>query len=170
MATRTKAKGKAKRKKRPVPKAAPRRKTAVARKTKTARKKAAKKKPQRALPKQTRPTAKAALKPGPVTAPPPRPAVARPTPSPQAAPPEERIGFVTHYYGHQSVAILRLESGTLRVGDMIHIRGHTTDFSQKVESLEVNHAAVTEVGPSDDFGLKVVEHVREHDIVFKVRS
>jgi len=52
----------------------------------------------------------------------------------------------------------------------IHIRGHTTDFSQKVQSLEVNHTPVTEVGPNDDFGLKVVEHVREHGVVFKVRS
>lgn len=58
----------------------------------------------------------------------------------------------------------------LHVGDAIHIRGHTTDFGQKVKSLEVNHAPVTEVGPNDDFGLKVVEHVREHDIMFKVRS
>jgi putative protease len=57
----------------------------------------------------------------------------------------------------------------LHVGDVIHIRGHSTDFSQKVESLEVNHTAVTEVGPNDDFGLKVVEHVREHDVVYKVR-
>jgi hypothetical protein len=40
------------------------------------------------------------------------------------------------------------------VGDMIHIRGHTTDFSQKVESLEVNHAPLTEVGPNTDFGLE----------------
>jgi hypothetical protein len=46
----------------------------------------------------------------------------------------------------------------LRVGDVIHIRGHTTDFSQKVESLEVNHAPATEVGPNADFGLKVVQH------------
>src|SRR5215472_13073287 len=87
----------------------------------------------------------------------------------QPAPPGERIGVVTHYYSHLSVATLRLDSGTLRVGDVIHIRGHTTDFTQKVESLEVNHAPVTEVGPNDDFGLKVVEHVREHDVVYKVR-
>ena len=42
---------------------------------------------------------------------------------------------------------------------MIHIRGHTTDFRQKVESLEVNNAPATEVGPNenDDFGLKVIE-------------
>jgi len=75
---------------------------------------------------------------------------------------------VTHYYNHLSVAILRLESGALRVGDMIHIRGHTTDFSQRVESLEMDHAPATEVGPNDDFGLKVEEHVREHDVVYKL--
>ena len=56
------------------------------------------------------------------------------------------------------------------VGDVIHIRGKTTDFSQTVESLEVNHAPVTDVGPNEEFGLKVVEHAREHDVVFKVRS
>lgn len=74
-------------------------------------------------------------------------------------------------HSHLSVVALQLEPGTtLRVGDVIHIRGHTTDFTQKVEALEVNHAPVTEVGPNDDFGLKVVEHAREHVIVYKVRS
>jgi len=67
-------------------------------------------------------------------------------------------------------ATLRLEPGTaLRVGDVIHIRGQTTDFTQRVESLEVDHKPVLEVGPNDDFGLKVSEHAREHDVVFKVR-
>jgi hypothetical protein len=74
-------------------------------------------------------------------------------------------------YSHQSVATMRLEPGTtLHVGDVIHIHGHTTDFTQKVESLEVDHAPITEVGPNDDFGLKVIEHARERDVVFKVRS
>ena len=158
MPTRKKAKGKtrAKRKKPPVTRATTRRKTA-------ARKKPAKKAlVRRSSPKKATPTANAAVKP--------RPA-ARPMPSlpAQPAPPGERIGVVTHYYSHLSVAILRLESGTLRVGDVIHIRGHTTDLSQRVESLEVNHAPATEVGPNDDFGLKVVGHVREHDVVYKVR-
>jgi Elongation factor Tu domain 2 len=165
MATRTKSKGKTKRKKKAVTKTAPRKKTAAAKKTKTIRKKTAKKPPHRVLSKK--PTAKAAVKPQPVTAPA-KPEVARPAAQP--ALPEERIGVVTHYFGRLSVATLRLETGTLRVGDIIRIRGHTTDFSQKVESVEVNHAAVTEVAPNDDFGLKVVEHVREHDVVFKVRS
>jgi hypothetical protein len=171
MATRTSVKSKTKRKKRFVTKAAPRRKTAATRKPKTIRKKVAQKQPQRVSPKKTRQPLKAAVMPRLVTAPP-QPEAAKPTPSQaaQPVPSEERIGFVTHYYGHPSVATLRLEAGTLRVGDVIHIRGYTTDFSQKIESLEVNHVAVTEVGPNDDFGLKVVEHVREHDIVFKVSS
>ena len=59
---------------------------------------------------------------------------------------------------------------TLRVGNLIHICGHATDFRQKVESLEVDPPPTTEVGPKDDFGLKVVDHAREHDVVFKVRS
>jgi translation elongation factor EF-1alpha len=69
----------------------------------------------------------------------------------------------------EAIAFFTLESGMLRVGDAIHIRGHTTDFGQRVESLEVNHAPVTEVGPNEDFGLKVVGHAREHDVVYKVR-
>jgi putative protease len=76
---------------------------------------------------------------------------------------------VTHYYGHLSVAVVKLESGTLRVGDSIHIRGHTSDFSQRVESLQIGRAPVTEVSPHDDFGLKVIEHAREHDVVYKVK-
>jgi hypothetical protein len=170
MATRKKAKAKAKRKKAGT-KAAKRRKTAAVKKTKTIRKKPAKTAPvRRASPRKAGPAAKAAAKPAPAR-PPARPVAPRPTPSPpvQPAPPGERIGVVTHYYSHLSVAILRLESGTLCVGDMIHIRGHTTDFSQKVESLEVDHAPATEVGSNDDFGLKVVEHAREHDVVYKVR-
>ena len=84
---------------------------------------------------------------------------------------EQRIGVVTHYYGHLSVVAMQLEPGAmLRVGDVIHIHGHTTDFTQKVESLEINRAPVREVGPNDDFGLKVIEHAREHDAVLKVAS
>lgn len=150
MATRKKAKGKAKTKRKKSPK------------TKTVQKKPPKKaQVRRASPKKERPTAKAGAKTAPAS---------RSAQPAQPALLEERIGVVTHYYGHLSVAILRLESGTLRVGDMIHIRGHTTDFSQRVESLEVDHAPATEVGPNDDFGLKVDGHVREHDVVYKVRQ
>jgi hypothetical protein len=169
MATRRKAKAKAKtkRKKTKVTKAAARRKTTAAKKSAAARKRPAKKAPgKRASAKKAKPAAKVAAK---STRPRPRAAAAPAPAAPaQPAPREERIGVVTHYYNHLSVAIVRLESGRLHVGDVIHIRGHTSDFTQRVESLEVNHAATTEVGPNDDFGLKVAEHVREHDVVYKV--
>jgi hypothetical protein len=169
MATKTRAK--AKRKKTTVAKTARRRKTV--RKTRTIRKKAAKKAPRRrATRTKAKPTAKVAVKPRPVSQRA-QPEAVKPPPSRPAQPTaaEQRIGVVTHYYSHLSVVAMQLEPGTtLRVGDVIHIRGHTTDFTQKVESLEVNHAPVTEVAPNDDFGLKVVEHAREHDIVYKVRS
>jgi hypothetical protein len=173
VATRKKAKGKAKRKKTPVTKVATRKKATTIRKTKTIRKKPAKKAPlPRVSSEKARSSAKVASRPTQVS-PPAQPEAVRPTPSAQPPPAEqgERIGVVTHYYSHLAVAIIRLESGTLRVGDVIQIRGHTTDFIQKVESLEVNHAPVTEVAPNEEFGLKVVEHAREHDaVVFKVRS
>jgi type IV secretory pathway VirB10-like protein len=168
MATRKKAKGKAKarRKKMPVSKGT---RTKTIKKVRTTRKKVAKKTPLRpASRKQARP-AKPKPRPGSGRA----PKAVRPPPSRPAKPAssEQRIGVVTHYFSHLSVAVTQLEPGaTLRVGDVIHIWGHTTDFTQKVESLEVDHAPVAEVGPKDDFGLKVIEHAREHDVVFKVRS
>ncbi|HXW25925.1 MAG TPA: hypothetical protein VEK73_14370 [Xanthobacteraceae bacterium] len=173
MATRKKAKGKtkaaAKRKKAPAAKAAKRKKTAAA-KTRAIRKKPAKRAPVRTSPPKAKPAARAAA---PVPARPPARPAASPLPRPPAQPAaaEQRIGVVTHYFSHLSVAILKLEPGaSLRVGDTIHVHGHTTDFRQKVESLEIDHAPATEVGPNDDFGLKVTEHAREHDVVYKVRA
>jgi Elongation factor Tu domain 2 len=174
MATRkkgkSKSKSKGKRKKTRVTKAATRTKTRRVKKTSAVGKNPRKKAARRTSPKKAKATPKAAVKPMPAS-PSAQPVTATQMPSlpAQPAPPGVRIGIVTHYYSHLSVATLRLESGTLRVGDMIHIRGHTTDFSQTVESLEVNHAPATEVGPNDDFGLKVVQHAREHDVVYKAR-
>lgn len=100
----------------------------------------------------------------------PKPKAPKPATPPPAPLPGERIGVVTHYYSHLSVAVVKLEPGAmLRVGDNIHIKGHTSDFGQRVESLQVGHAPVQEVGPNDDFGLKVVDHAREHDVVYRVK-
>ncbi len=106
-------------------------------------------------------------------APRPRPPIATPagsTPGPVSAPPpgEEPVGVVTHYYNHLSVATVKLESGLLRVGDTVHIKGHTSDFRQRVESLELDHVHVNEVWPGQRFGLKVIDHAREHDVVYRV--
>lgn len=99
----------------------------------------------------------------------PAPKPVKPQSPPPAAPPGDRVGVITHYFGHLSVAVVKLDPGTtLRVGDNIHIKGHTSDFAQRVDSLQVGHAAVEQVGPDDDFGLKVVDHAREHDVVYRV--
>ena len=101
--------------------------------------------------------------------------VKKTAPKPAAPPapklPGERIGVVTHYYGHLAVAVVKLDPGTtLRVGDNIHIKGHTSDFGQRVDSLQIGHAPVQEVGPNDDFGMKVADHAREHDVVYRVKT
>lgn len=83
---------------------------------------------------------------------------------------EERIGIVTHYYSHLSVAIIQLETGTLREGETVHIKGHTSDFRQPVGSMEVNHVHVSLARAGESFGLKVKEHAREHDVVYRVKS
>ena len=110
----TKKKGKAKRKKTPVTKAARRKKSTTVRKPKTIRKKAATKAPlRRVSPKKARQAAKAAVKPTPVSraaqteAIRPKPSLAAPPAPPEE--PGERIGVVTHYYSHPSVATIRLE-------------------------------------------------------------
>ena len=80
--------------------------------------------------------------------------------------PQDAIGQVTHYFDHLGVAALSLKEA-LAVGDLIHIRGHTTDLVQKVGSMEVEHAPVAGAGPSDDVAIKVDDHVRDHDLIFR---
>ncbi len=157
MATRKKAKTKAKKKKKsPARKPAARKK--VARRP-AAKKTAAKKKKSKAPAKARKPAARGATR-----------KVAAPAPKPVMVVPagEERVGVVTHYFNHLSVAVLKLETGGLRVGDTIHIKGHTSDFYQRVESMEIDHVHVNEGRPGQSFGLKVKDHAREHDAVYKV--
>lgn len=80
--------------------------------------------------------------------------------------PAEAIGLVSHYFNHLSVAGISL-TAPLRVGDRIHIRGHTTDLVQAVESIEVDHRKVELVGPGDDVALKVDDHVRDGDVLYR---
>jgi putative protease len=90
-------------------------------------------------------------------------------PSAPAVPPgEQPIGRVIHYYSHLTVAVISLDKGPLQVGDVIHIKGHTTDFRQPVQSMQIEHESITKAVPGDDFGLKVIDHAREHDIVYRV--
>ncbi len=83
---------------------------------------------------------------------------------------EQKIGTVTHYFGHINVAAMKITDGELRVGDTIHIKGHTSDFTLTVDSIEKEHESIDVARPGDVVGLKVNEHAREHDEVLKVTS
>ena len=81
---------------------------------------------------------------------------------------EEKIGIVEHFFTHVSVAAIKITDGELKVGDTIHIVGATTDFKQKIDSMEIDRNPVESVKVGDDVGIKVKERVREHDVVYKV--
>jgi hypothetical protein len=151
MASKKKSKKAKKAKARPKAKKPALKKTGKAKKKVVKKKKSAARKP---APRKAKPASKAAA--------------AKPMPAPAALPGEERIGIVTHYYNHLGVAIIQLETGTLRSGETVHIKGHTSDFRQMVGSMEVNHAHVDTVQAGTSFGLRVNEHAREHDIVYSV--
>jgi putative protease len=80
---------------------------------------------------------------------------------------EERIGKVMRYFAKIGVAAIRMEA-ILSVGETIHIQGHTTDFTQQVDSIQIENQGVEKAGPGADVGIKVDDRVREHDIVYKV--
>ena len=80
--------------------------------------------------------------------------------------PEELIGEVTHYFPHVPAAVLKLDA-ELRVGDTIHIKGHTTDFVQTVDSMQVAHQKTESAGPGDDVAIQVGDKVREGDQIHK---
>jgi translation elongation factor EF-1alpha len=78
-----------------------------------------------------------------------------------------RIGEITHYYNQINVAVIYL-SGTIRIGDDIHILGRTTDYRQNVTSLQIEHQSIEEASPSQEVALKVTRRVRRGDKVFKL--
>ena len=80
---------------------------------------------------------------------------------------EQEIGKIIHYFGHISVGIIEL-SDSLKVGDTIHIKGHTSDFTQAVESMQIEHVNVSEAKEGDQVGVKVPEKVHPHDKVYRV--
>ncbi len=80
---------------------------------------------------------------------------------------EKQVGRVTHYFNKIGVAIVELEDD-LKVGDTIRFKGSTTEFEQMVDSLQIEHEQVQEAKKGQAVGLKVKEHAREHDLVYKV--
>jgi len=80
---------------------------------------------------------------------------------------EEVIGGVSDFFARPVVAGIEL-TATLKLGDKIHIKGHTTDLELTVDSMEINNVAVKEAKAGDSVGIKVSERVRRGDTVYKV--
>lgn len=81
---------------------------------------------------------------------------------------EKKIGVISHYFGKISVAGIEIEKGKLEAGDTIRIKGHTTDFTQVIKSIQIDLQTVEVAKKGDSIGIKVSERVREHDEVYKV--
>jgi translation elongation factor EF-Tu-like GTPase len=81
--------------------------------------------------------------------------------------PEEVIGKVMDFFARPVVAGIDL-TGTMNVGDRIHIVGHTTDLELTVDSMQINNAEVKEAKAGDAVGIKVTDRVRKGDTVYKV--
>jgi translation elongation factor EF-1alpha len=82
---------------------------------------------------------------------------------------EKQVGRITHFFGKIGVAAIELED-ELQVGDTIHVKGHTSDWTQTISSIQIEHDKVEKAGPGDVIGIKVEGHAREHDVVYKVTS
>jgi hypothetical protein len=82
---------------------------------------------------------------------------------------EKEIGTVTHCFGNINVIIVQL-SDAIKIGDTIHVKGHASDFTQKVDSMQIEHATVTEAHSGDAVGIKVGQKSHPKDKVFKVIS
>ena len=80
---------------------------------------------------------------------------------------EKEVGKVTHFFSKIGVGVVEL-SDALKVGDSIHIKGATTDFTQKVDSMQIEHSKIEEAKSGDKIGLKTAQPCKENDKVFKV--
>ena len=81
--------------------------------------------------------------------------------------PEEIIGTVSDFFAHPVVAGIEL-TASLKVGDKIHIKGHTTELELVIDSLQINNVDVRQAKAGDSIGIKVSERVRRGDTVYKV--
>jgi putative protease len=81
----------------------------------------------------------------------------------------QQIGTISHFFGKISVGVIEL-TDVLRVGDTIRVHGHTTDLVMTVDSMQIENEQVQEAKPGDSVGVKVPDHVRQGDGVYRVES
>jgi putative protease len=81
---------------------------------------------------------------------------------------EQLVGTVTHFFKGPSVAVVTLTDGEILVGDEVRFKGHTSDFTERITSMEVDHQKVERATAGHEIAIEVVSRVRQHDQVFKM--
>ena len=81
---------------------------------------------------------------------------------------EEEVGVVIKFFTKPGVAALKITKGSIKKGDILKYKGHTTDFNEEIKSMEIDNQPVDEARVGDTIGIKVEERVREKDVVYKV--
>lgn len=77
------------------------------------------------------------------------------------------VGEITHFFPHVNAGVIKLKK-SLSIGDSIYIKGHTSDFKEKVESMQINRVSVQSAKPGDEIGILVKQRVRIGDTVYKL--
>lgn len=78
------------------------------------------------------------------------------------------VGKVTHYFPHVRAGVILITNGTIALGDTLQIKGHTTEFKQKVNSMQINNIPIKEAKAGQEIGLLVKSRVRHSDVVYKL--
>jgi len=81
---------------------------------------------------------------------------------------EERIGSVIKFFDKTSVAAVKLDFGDLAIGDTVRVKGNSTDFTQKVETMEFDHQPVTKALRGQFTGIKLTQPAKPFDLVYKI--
>ena len=80
-----------------------------------------------------------------------------------------KLGEVTHYFPHVEAGVIKIMKGTIAEGDEIHIKGATTDFKQRVESIQIDHKPVLSAKIGAEIGLQTKDKVRAGDVVYLIK-
>ena len=81
---------------------------------------------------------------------------------------DEEVGVIIKFFAKPGVAAIKVTKGTIKRGDILKYKGHTTGFTEEVRSMEIDNQSVDEAKVGDTIGVKIEERVREKDIIYKV--
>lgn len=87
----------------------------------------------------------------------------------QSAAGEELVGVVTHYFPHVKAGVIKIKKGSIAMGNSLHVKGHTTDFIQKVNSLQIDRKPVQSASKGKEIGFLAKSRVRHNDKVYKLK-